>query len=456
MTAPATSTDLAASNFPEGFLWGVATSAYQVEGAVDEGGRTPSIWDTFARRPAAILDGTTADLGVDHYHRFRDDVALMAGLGITAYRFSVSWSRLVPDGVGEVNQEGLSFYRALCEELVAAGITPVATLYHWDLPQVLQDRGGWQNPDSVAWFERYAATTHEALGDLVDHWMTINEPWCVAFLGHSAGEHAPGLTDPRASLVVATHVMRAHHAAVATMRSTASEHQLGIVLNLIPSWPASDSDDDLRAAASVDLVQSRLFLDGLVGDEFSPDVHELYESYGVGSALHVPMPRTELDLLGVNYYNVNRVAAAKGAAAMAPWPGSDGATMLPPQGEVTEMGWAFEPHGLSWTLQRVAELRPDLPLMVMENGAAYPDVVTPEGSIDDPERTAYIASHIAAIGDAIDAGADVRGYFVWSLLDNFEWAHGYSKRFGIVHVDHETQERRLKSSAHWYRDFLAR
>ena len=448
------------SQFPPGFLWGVATASYQVEGAVAEDGRAPSIWDTFAHTPGNTSNGETGDRAVDHYHRYAEDVALMSELGVNAYRFSIAWPRLLPDGTGRVNQAGVDFYRRLCKELAGAGITPVATLYHWDLPQALQDQGGWLNPESVDWFTEYARVAKDALGDMVNTWVTLNEPWCVAFLGHSSGEHAPGITDTPGSLRVAHHLMLAHHSAIGAMRETAprEDDRLGIVLNLIPAWPQNDTDEDRAAAAAVDLVQNRLFADAVLGGRYPDEILSVFERYGVSQAIDIDelaARRQPIDFLGVNYYNVNHIEHAGGAESMAPWPGSWGARVVRAPGRLTQMNWGVEPEGLTWMLERIGSEHPGLPLVICENGAAFADVVGPDGSIDDPDRTDYVRRHIDAMKVAIDRGVDVRGYFLWSLMDNFEWARGYDKRFGIVRVDFETMTRTIKSSGAWYRDFLA-
>ena len=449
----------AASEFPHGFIWGVATAAYQVEGAVEEDGRGPSIWDTFSHTPGRTRNGANGDLAVDHYHRYSDDIALMAELGVSAYRFSIAWSRILPEGTGKVNEAGIDFYRQLCKELLEAGITPFVTLYHWDLPQALQDRGGWLNRESADWFSEYAGIAKAGLGDLIKHWATLNEPWCSAFLGHSSGEHAPGLTDPGQSLVAAHHLMLAHHAAIRALRSTnlQGEDQLGIVLNLIPAWPASDSAEDALAAASVDAISNTLFTGAVFNGRYPDEVLGYFERYQVTDLIdtaELARAVEPIDFLGVNYYNVNHVEHVPGAPAMGNWPGSWEARIIRPPGALTEMGWGVEPDGLLWMLERIGREHPDIPLYICENGAAYPDVVSSDGSIDDPERIAYLAGHIDAVGKALERGVDVRGYFVWSLLDNFEWARGYDKRFGIVWVDLETMERTIKASGHWYRDFI--
>ena len=368
--------------------------------------------------------------------------------------------RLLPEGTGRVNQAGVDFYRRLCKELAGAGITPVATLYHWDLPQALQDRGGWLNPESVDWFTEYARVAKDALGDMVNTWVTLNEPWCVAFLGHSSGEHAPGITDTPGSLVVAHHLMLAHHSAIGAMRETAprEDDRLGIVLNLIPAWPQNDTDEDRAAAAAVDLVQNRLFADAVIGGRYPDEILSVFERYGVSEAIDIDelaARRQPIDFLGVNYYNVNHIEHVGGTESMAPWPGTWGASVVRAPGKLTEMNWGVEPEGLTWMLERIGREHPGLPLVICENGAAYADVVGPDGSIDDPDRTDYVRRHIEAMKVAIDRGVDVRGYFLWSLMDNFEWARGYDKRFGIVRVDFETMTRTIKSSGAWYRDFLA-
>ncbi len=448
------------SDFPTDFMWGVATAAYQVEGAWNDDGRGPSIWDTFAHTPGKTLNGETGDVAVDHYYRFKEDVALMAEIGVNAYRFSISWSRLIPDGSGEVNPEGVTFYRNLCAELVDAGIEPAATLYHWDLPQALQDRGGWLNKESVDWFARYAEMAKEQLGDLVQVWSTLNEPWCSAFLGHSAGEHAPGITDPGSSFIAAHNLVLAHHAAVRAQRLTdpRPNDRLGIVLNLIPAWPETESPEDRAAARGVDAIQNRLFLEAVFSGRYPDEVLGYHERYGVQD--RVDLAELEravepIDYLGINYYNVNHIRHVPGADPMPAWPGPAEAGFAVPPGELTEMGWGVEPEGLKWMLERVSREYPQTPLVIMENGAAYPDEVEVDGSIDDPKRVEYIRRHIGAILEARENGVPVEGYFVWSLLDNFEWARGYSKLFGIVHVDRSTMKRTIKASGHWYRDFLA-
>lgn len=441
-------------------MWGVASSAYQIEGGAKEGGRGPSIWDTFSHTPGRTADGATGDVAIDHYNRYRRDVALMAELGVDAYRFSISWSRLLPDGVGAVNQGGIEFYVDLCDSLLEAGITPVATLYHWDLPQALQDRGGWLEPASVEWFAEYAAVAKRALGDRIRIWSTLNEPWCVAFLGHSSDVFAPGLGRPEAGFLVAHHLMLAHNRAMTVMRDVNphADDQLGVVLNLIPAEPAGDDPSDVAVAETVDAIHSQQFLSGILEGKYPERIRRLHERFGVADQIdeaELAATRVDLDYLGVNYYNINRFRFDPASPGLAEYPGADGAVLVRPPGELTDMEWGVEPQGLTIVLERVAELAPDLPLYVTENGAAYPDEVGPDGEVVDPKRIAYLDSHIAAVADALDRGVDVRGYFVWSIFDNFEWASGYGIRFGIVRIDYATLERTVKASGWWYRDFIA-
>ncbi len=448
------------SDFPSDFLWGAATASYQIEGAANEGGRGPSIWDTFSHTPGKTVNGDNGDVAVNHYHLFREDVALMAKLGLKAYRFSISWSRLLPNGVGEVNREGVEFYRSLCQELVDAGIEPMATLYHWDFPQALQDRGGWVNPESIDWFTEYASVAKAELGDLVRIWATLNEPWCSAFIGYAGGDHAPGIIDPPVSMVVAHHLMLAHHSAITAMRSVNvhTNDQLGIVLNLIPAWPADDTPETAITAAGIDAVHNLLYADAVLKGTYPEQVLQIHDDFGVADRIDkeaLAAAFEPIDFLGMNYYNVNHVGYRKGAAPMGPWPGVHDATIERPPGHLTEMHWGVQPEGLTWMLKRVNEWSPGLPIYITENGAAYPDVVSDDGAIHDPLREEYVKIHISAIADALAAGVNVKGYFLWSLLDNFEWARGYGMRFGIIYVDYDTMARTVKDSGYWYQRFIA-
>lgn len=457
--------DLTPATFPPAFLWGAATSAYQIEGAVREGGRTPSIWDTFSHTPGRTAGGEHGDIAVDHYHRYRDDVALMADLGLTAYRFSVSWPRVQPTGRGPAVQVGLDFYRRLVDELLAVGIKPALTLYHWDLPQELEDAGGWPERDTAYRFAEYAQIMGEALGDRVEQWTTLNEPWCSAFLGYGSGVHAPGRTDAAASLKAAHHLNLAHGLATSALRaSMPAGNSVAVSLNSAVVRPASLSPADMAAVRKIDDLANGVFHGPMLHGSYPQSLFEAtrsvtdwsYVQDGDLTLIHQP-----LDALGLNYYTPAVVAAAEptgpapradghGASAYSPWPGADDVAFLQPPGERTEMGWTIDPTGLYDLIMRYAREAPGLPLYVTENGAAYDDKPDPEGNVHDPERIAYLHGHLSAVRRAITDGADVRGYYLWSLMDNFEWAYGYEKRFGAVYVDFATLARTPKSSARWY------
>ncbi|MFF9867905.1 GH1 family beta-glucosidase [Streptomyces sp. NPDC013953] len=465
MTASDSRPLTAIRHFPPGFLWGAATAAYQIEGAAAEDGRTPSIWDTFARTPGKVFEGHTGDVATDHYHRFRDDVRLMAELGLNAYRFSVSWSRVQPTGRGPAVQKGLDFYRRLVDELLAHGISPTLTLYHWDLPQDLEDAGGWPHRATAERFGEYAALVADALGDRVGRWTTLNEPWCSAFLGYGSGVHAPGRTDPVAALSAAHHLNLGHGLAVQALRaSLPAGTEVSVSLNLHELRPLTSAAEDIEAVRRIDAVGNRIWLgpmlEGAYPQDLLADTAHLTDWSFVrpGDLAAVNQP---LDVLGVNYYTPTVVAAVRdgdtaprddghGASAHSPWPGADGVAFHQPPGERTAMGWAVDPTGLYDLLMRLAGEHPGLPLLITENGAAYEDEPAADGSVADPERIAYVHGHLEALHRAITDGADVRGYFLWSLLDNFEWAYGYAKRFGAVRVDYATQTRTPKASAHWY------
>jgi beta-glucosidase len=444
--------------FPAGFVWGAATASYQIEGAVTEDGRGPSIWDTFSHTPGKILDGTTGDVATDHYHRTAEDVALMVELGLSAYRFSIAWPRIVPSGSGAVNQAGLDFYSRLVDQLLDRSITPVATLYHWDLPQALQDVGGWTNRDTAERFAEYASAVAGALGDRVPMLTTLNEPFCSAFLGYGAGVHAPGITDNASALAAAHHLLLAHGRGVAALRAGAPSARVSITLNLAYPRPATPADAD--AVRHVDAIANRIFLDPIRHGAYPADLladtaHITDWSFvedGDLAAIAAP-----IDTLGVNYYRPALVSAASsGSASDAPlWPGTDLAYELREDGPRTAMDWVVIPDTFTELLLRVHRDYPGLPLMITENGAAYDDVVDESGAIHDGDRIDYLRGHIAAVHSAIEQGADVRGYFVWTLLDNFEWSYGCSKRFGIVRVDYDTLQRTPKDSAAWYRKVIA-
>lgn len=443
-----------ALRFPPGFLWGVATSAFQIEGGVQDDGRGPSIWDTFCARPGAIRDGTDARVAADHRHRMPEDVALLAALGVRAYRFSVSWPRVVPDGAGPVSQRGLDFYRALVDELLAHQIAPVVTLYHWDLPQALEDAGGWPARDTAARFAAYAAAVAGAIGDRVERWTTINEPWCAAMLGYGAGVHAPGRTDPAAAVAAAHHLLLAHGLAVDALRAARPGAEVAITLNPYPVVAAGSSEADLDAVRRVDGIANRLWYDTLLRGRYPDDVLE--DLMAVSDLTHIrdgdlAQISRPLDALGLNYYRRHHVRARAAASALPPtsqWPGSPDVELVTPPVPRTDGGWAIEPDGLAEAITALHESHDAPPLYVHEAGAAFTD------AHDDARRIDWLDAHLRAAHRAIEAGADLRGFFVWSLLDNFEWAEGYTHRFGLVHVDFATQVRTPKASAAWYAEVI--
>jgi len=444
-----------AVRFPAGFAWGTATASYQIEGAVEEDGRSPSIWDTFSHTPGKVQDGDTGDVADDHYHRYEEDIELMAGLGVGWYRFSLAWPRLQPDGRGALNQAGVDFYSRLVDALLAKDIQPWVTLYHWDLPQVLQDEGGWPLRDTAERFAEYASAVYERLHDRVTLWTTLNEPWVSAFLGHATGQHAPGLQDPEAALRAAHHLMLGHGRAIEAMRAQGdADSTFGITLSMSPIDAASDDPADLDAARRADGLTNRLFLDPLLRGGYPADVLEdvrevtagAYVQSGDEECINAP-----LDFLGINYYY--RTVVRAGTAARdetSVWVGSGDIEPVSRGLTQTEMGWEIDPEGLYDLLTRVARDYPGVPLYVTENGAAIADEKGPDGEVHDPARVAYLDAHFRAAHRAIADGVDLRGYFVWSLLDNFEWSFGYSRRFGLIHVDFDTLERTPKDSARWY------
>ena len=392
-----------ADRFPQGFLWGSATAAYQIEGAWDADGKGESIWDGFCRRPGAVRDGATGQVACDHYNRYREDVELMAELGLNAYRFSISWPRVLPTGDGEPNEAGLAFYERLVAALLEHGIRPFATLYHWDLPLALHERGGWEAPDAPSWFAAYARLVAGRLGDRVGDWITLNEPEVVDSHGYGHGVHAPGVQDEERADRVAANLLRAHGAATEAIREAAPGARVGIALSLSPVHGSTP-----ELAAAHDEIRNRRFLDPVM-------------------RLGPP-----LAFLGVNYYTREVVEGTPGGA------------------ECTALGWEVYPEGLTEILVRLHREYGPIELHVTENGAAYDDVPAADGKVDDKDRARYLERHLSAAADAIDAGVPLAGYFVWSLLDNFEWAEGYSTRFGIVHVDYDTQRRTVKASGRRY------
>jgi beta-glucosidase len=450
------------TSFPPDFVWGAATASYQIEGAVAEDGRRPSIWDTFAHTPGAILDATDGDVACDHYHRFAEDIAILADLGMTAYRFSIGWPRVLPTGAGAVNQAGLDFYRRIAETCLEHGVTPWATLYHWDLPQPLEDAGGWLSRETAQRFTDYAVTTATALGDVVRHWITLNEPWCSAFLGYAAGVHAPGRTLGVEAVKAAHHLMLAHGQAIQALRSVDPAASLGITLNLYSIRAATSSHADREAARRADAQGNRLFLDpillGRYPDDAIADVG-LQDWFDAHEA-DLPVISTPIDFMGINYYSRQTYAAPSDGVFSTPGavsasPGSENLVVIDTGAPKTAMGWEVHPDGLVDVVAMIGDRTPGLPIYITENGAAYEDVVDADGSVDDSDRRLYYELHVDACRTAIERGLNLRGYFAWSLLDNFEWAFGFSRRFGLVYVDYETQQRIVKASALWFKEFLA-
>jgi len=437
--------------FPADFVWGAATASYQIEGAWDEDGKGPSIWDVFCRVPGAIQNGDTGNVACDHYHRWREDVGLMRELGLRAYRFSISWPRVLPEGRGRVTPAGLDFYDRLVDALLDAGIQPFVTLYHWDLPQALQDAGGWPWRDVTQYFAHYADLVSRRLGDRVSHWITLNEPWVAAYAGYGNGVHAPGIQNPLAAIQATHHLLLAHGKAVPVLRENGTdETRVGITLNLSPVHPASGSTEDEAAAQRFDGFLNRWFLDPLFRGRYPEDMMETLgmalpdfpeEDYGI---ISVP-----LDFLGVNNYTRNVIANDPDSLVV------ETREVKPDGRPYTEMGWEVYPEGLYEVLTRVQrDYGPPL-LYITENGAAFADSVGPDGCVHDRDRVEFLREYIAQAHQAIQEGVPLAGYFAWSLMDNFEWAYGYSKRFGLVYVDFDTQERIIKDSGDWYREVIA-
>jgi beta-glucosidase len=430
--------------FPADFVWGAATAAFQIEGSTTVDGRSDSIWDAFCRVDGAVANGDTGDPGAGHYNLMADDVALMASLGLGAYRFSVAWPRVRPDG-GAVNPQGMAFYDRLVDTLLQHGITPWLTLYHWDLPQKLEELGGWANRDTAHRFAEYTATVTECLADRVVHWTTLNEPWCAAFLGYAGGIHAPGRTDPEAATAAVHHLMLGHGLGLQVIRENVPEALAGIALNLFPVAPLDPADEsDVDAARAVDGLQNRVFLDPVFDGHYPTDVLPgLADLVQPGDMDLISGP---IDFLGVNYYRDYVVSGHGEPVFPSEWVGAEHVAFPPRDLPLTDSGWEVTPDGLTTLLVSLADR--GVPVYVTENGAAYP-------GIEDDERVSFLDSHLRAALAAVEQGADLRGYFCWSLLDNFEWAEGYAKRFGLVHVDFATQVRTAKRSAHWYAQVIA-
>ncbi len=452
-------TDTGAIRFPDGFLWGAATSAYQIEGAVHQDGRGPSIWDTQCHHTSLVRDGLPAIVAADHYNRWADDVELMAELGLGAYRFSVAWSRIQPTGAGPAVQLGLDFYSRLVDRLLEKGITPMLTLYHWDLPQALEDAGGWPARDTACRFAEYAGIVFEALHDRVGLWATHNEPWCASLLGYADSSHAPGHSDPAEATRAIHHLNLGHGLALAAMRQIDAGPQHGVVLNLTPIHVVGDDPDGAAADAArrYDALRNRVWTEPMLLGRYPVDAVADLEAFG-GLPLEegdLGLIAQSLDWLGINYYNDDFLRAQPGGS-WAATPGMKDAAGFAPGPEHTDMGWPITPDGLRALLVELAATYPHLPpVYITENGCASDDPVV-DGTCHDPRRLAYLEAHVRALHAAIGQGVDVRGYLQWSLLDDFEWSHGYHKRFGIVHIDHDTLARTPRDSAWWYRDVITR
>lgn len=438
--------------FPPDFIWGAATAAYQIEGAVREGGRGETIWDRFSHTPGKTLNGDTGDVACDHYHRFPEDLRLMKELGLKGYRFSIAWSRIFPEGKGRPNKAGVNFYHRLIDGLLASGIEPIITLYHWDLPQALQEEGGWLNRTTIAAYARYAAYLFDTFGDRVKKWITLNEPWVVAFAGHFQGRHAPGLASFPAAVQVTHHLLLAHARAVESYRQAKQgDGKIGITLNLYPTYPATETAADQKAATFVDGYYNRWFLDPVFKGAYPADLLHLYTTAGCAPVL-LPgdqklIAAQKVDFLGVNYY-FRRVVRSSPVHPILQF------EEVKPEGTYTKMDWEVYPAGLYDLLIRLDRDYDHPELYITENGAAFDDGPPVGGMVADDERVAYLKQHIAAAHRAIQDGVRLKAYYVWSLLDNFEWAHGYSKRFGLFYIDYQTLAREWKKSGCWYREVI--
>jgi beta-glucosidase len=445
-------------NFPQAFIWGASTSAYQIEGAWDEDGKGESIWDRYTHTPGNVLDGSTGNVACDHYHRWQEDIALMKGIGLQAYRFSVAWTRILPHGRGELNQAGLDYYSRLVDGLLEAGIMPFVALYHWDLPQALQDQGGWPVRETALAFSEYVNVVSRRLGDRVKNWVTHNEPTCSSLIGYQQGRHAPGLSDWGLALAASHHVLLSHGLAVQAIRANQADAEVGIVIDPIPSQPRTYHPQDYAAYRWFDGMHNRWFLDPLFGRQYPADVLAEHQQRGhlpPGSPAFIhegdeDSIATPTDFIGLNYYRRQVIDSQSRDTAGFPQPVAD-----PDQG-YTEMGWEVYSQGLYELIMNIyTEYRPPK-IYVSENGASYSDGPTPDGRIRDERRIQYLKDHIAAVHRAVQNQAPVAGYFVWSLLDNFEWSLGYTQRFGIIYVDYDNQLRLPKDSAVWYSGLIER
>lgn len=429
------------------FLWGVATSSYQIEGAVDKDGRTPSIWDTFSRIPGAVANNENGDIACDHYHRYEEDLDLISWLGVDAYRFSISWSRVMPDGTGRINQKGIDFYNRLIDGLIARGIEPWLTMYHWDLPQALQDRGGWANRDSVEWFAEYAQVLSKNFGDRVKKWMTFNEPLCIAWIGHLWGGMAPGIKDLTTAIRVSHHLLLAHGTAIPIIRENSRDSKVGIVLNITPASTLTDNPEDQRVVELSDDWDHHWFLQPLFKGNYPERIMKLLQKTPPIQPGDMDTISRSIDFLGINYYFRQTISPDPSAE---PFPFKDVERLGVPR---TAMGWEIHPQTFTDLLTNIYQRYKTPPIYITENGSAWDDVIV-DGFIDDKERISYLDSHLEAIGKAKNSGVPIHGYFAWSLLDNFEWAYGYEKRFGLIHVDYNNQKRTPKASAHHLRKLI--
>ena len=447
-------------SLPATFRWGVATSSYQIEGAVDEDGRTPSIWDTYCRVPDAVHKGDNGDIACDHYHRMPQDVQLIKSLGVDTYRFSVAWPRVQPHGRGPVNNAGIAFYDRLVDELLINEIDPWVTLYHWDLPQELEDAGGWPARDTAFRFADYAMMVFDRLQDRVETWTTLNEPWCSGMLGYAYGAHAPGRRDFEAGIHAVHHLLLGHGLATERMRAAArTPKDFGITLNLGTATPYTDSELDREAARRADALGLRMYLDPLIHGNYPDDLVQDLARRGVtipvveGDLQHISVP---FEVLGVNFYSGSVFSGVDEDGKTADALGRPVDRVVPRQVPVTAMGWEIVPEEFTKLLVRLSRDYPGRPIIITENGAAFDDQPDEAGFVQDEDRVQYLAEHVRAVARARTEGADVRGYFAWSLMDNFEWAYGYDKRFGIVRVDYDTQVRTVKQSGLWFRDVIRR
>ncbi|MCA0350928.1 MAG: beta-glucosidase [Chloroflexi bacterium] len=441
-------------HFPADFIWGTATSSYQIEGAVHEDGRGESIWDRFSHTPGKTKFGQTGDIACDHYHRYPEDLDLMRELGLASYRFSIAWPRLFPEGKGKINQAGLDFYKRIIEGLHQRHLTPMATLYHWDLPQALQDKGGWMNRDTALRFAEYAEAMYRQLGTSVPFWITHNEPWVAAFVGHFQGRHAPGIKDLPSAVKASHHLLYSHGLATQLFRESKLAGQIGITLNLTPAYPTHDTPDDHAAAWRNDGYGNRWFLDPIFRGSYPADTVEWFNQHHqiemdyvqTGDLAVIQQP---IDFLGINYYFPNRISAADESKFLALVNSSA-------IGETSFRGWEVVPAAFADLLKRVQRDYGNTPIYITENGSAFADLKrAADGSVNDGDRMSYLHTHLEAVADAIAAGVPVKGYYAWSMLDNYEWAEGYDERFGIIEVDFATQKRTPKRTARWYQQIVA-